>query len=80
MDVQMPEMDGLEASRRIIQEFAAGSRPRLIALTANVFKSDQDTCRAAGMDGFLGKPVDLGQLREVLLQCQRVAEPDGVVH
>jgi CheY-like chemotaxis protein len=74
MDVQMPEMDGLEASRRIVQEFPVGRRPCLIALTANVFKSDQDTCRAAGMDGFLGKPVDIGQLREILLQCQRVAE------
>jgi PAS domain S-box-containing protein len=80
MDVQMPEMDGLEASRRIIQELAVGRRPRLIALTANVFKSDQDTCRAAGMDGFLGKPVDVGQLREVLLQCHAVAEPEGIVH
>ena len=55
MDVQMPEMDGLEASRRIIQEFDAGRRPRLIALTANVFKSDRDACLAAGMDGFLAK-------------------------
>ena len=53
MDVQMPEMDGLEASRRIVQEFEIGRRPRLIALTANVFKSDQDACLAAGMDGFL---------------------------
>jgi PAS domain S-box-containing protein len=74
LDVQMPEMDGLEASRRINQEFAVGRRPRLIALTANVFKTDQDMCRAAGMDGFLGKPVDVGQLREVLLQCQPAAD------
>ena len=77
MDVQMPEMDGLEASRRIIQEFDAGQRPRLIALTANVFKSDQDACLAAGMDGFLGKPLDLSQLREVLMQCRPVAEREG---
>ena len=75
MDVQMPEMDGLEASRRIIQEFDAGRRPRLIALTANVFKSDRDACLAAGMDGFLGKPLDLAQLQEALLQCHGVAEP-----
>ena len=78
MDVQMPEMDGLEASRRIIQEFDARQRPRLIALTANVFKSDQDACLAAGMDGFLGKPLDLGQLREVLMQCHPVAEREGM--
>jgi PAS domain S-box-containing protein len=80
MDVQMPEMDGLEASRRIVQEFPVARRPRVIALTANVFKSDQDTCRAAGMDGFLGKPVDIGQLREVLLQCHPLAEPESIVH
>jgi signal transduction histidine kinase/CheY-like chemotaxis protein len=80
MDVQMPEMDGHEASRRIVQEFEIGRRPRLIALTANVFKSDQDACLAAGMDGFLGKPVDLAQLLEVLMQCHAVAEPDGVFH
>ena len=80
MDVQMPEMDGHEASRRIVQEFEIGRRPHLIALTANVFKSDQDACLAAGMDGFLGKPVDLAQLREVLMQCHAVAEPDCVLH
>jgi signal transduction histidine kinase/CheY-like chemotaxis protein len=73
MDVQMPEMDGLEASRRIIQEFDVGIRPRLIALTANVFKADRDACLAAGMDGFLGKPLDITQLREALLQCHPVA-------
>jgi signal transduction histidine kinase/DNA-binding response OmpR family regulator len=80
MDVQMPEMDGHEASRRIIQEFEIGRRPRLIALTANVFKSDRDACLAAGMDGFLGKPVDLAQLLEVLMECHAVAEPDRVLH
>jgi signal transduction histidine kinase/CheY-like chemotaxis protein len=80
MDVQMPEMDGHEASRRIVEEFEIGRRPRLIALTANVFKSDQDACLSAGMDGFLGKPVDLAQLREALKQCHAVAEPDAVLH
>ena len=80
MDVQMPEMDGLEASRRIIQEFDVVRRPRLIALTANVFKADRDACLAAGMDGFLAKPIDLAQLREVLLLCQPVAESEDIVH
>jgi signal transduction histidine kinase/DNA-binding response OmpR family regulator len=75
MDVQMPEMDGLEASRRIIQECDSRTRPRLIALTANVFASDRDACLAAGMDGFLGKPLDLVELRKVLLQCHPVAGP-----
>ena len=78
LDLQMPEMDGLEAARRIVQEFEAGRRPHLIALTANVFKSDQDQCLAAGMDAFLAKPFDLAELRELLLQCHPVTEPAGV--
>jgi CheY-like chemotaxis protein len=69
MDIQMPEMDGLEASRQMVRHFGSASRPRLIALTANVFKTDQDACTEAGMDGFLGKPLDLDQLRETLLRC-----------
>ena len=72
MDIQMPEMDGLEASRRIAQQFDRDTRPRVIALTANVFKSDQDACRDAGMDDFLCKPLDLPQLRTALLKCQRL--------
>jgi CheY-like chemotaxis protein len=47
-------------------------RPRIIALTANVFKTDQDACTDAGMDGFLGKPMDLKQLRDALLLCAPV--------
>ena len=77
MDVQMPEMDGLEASRRIVQEFDVRRRPCLIALTANVFKSDRDACLAAGMDGFLAKPLDLAQLHEALSHCHPVAEAAG---
>src|SRR6185295_12176250 len=69
MDIQMPEMDGLEASRRITRDYELSDRPRIIALTANVFKSDHDKCLDAGMEGFLGKPLDLGTLRDALLQC-----------
>jgi PAS domain S-box-containing protein len=69
MDIQMPEMDGLEASRRLTSDHDAAERPRIIALTANVFKSDHDKCVEAGMEGFLGKPLDLGTLRDALLQC-----------
>ena len=59
MDVQMPEMDGLEASRKIIQDFDAASRPRLIALTANVFKSDQEACADAVWITFWASPWTL---------------------
>jgi signal transduction histidine kinase/DNA-binding response OmpR family regulator len=69
MDVQMPEMDGLEASRRIISEFGAPERPRLVALTANVLKGDKQMCLEAGMDDYLAKPLDLVHLRDALLRC-----------
>jgi signal transduction histidine kinase/DNA-binding response OmpR family regulator len=77
MDVQMPEMDGLEASRRIIRDVELRRRPQIIALTANVFKSDRDACVDAGMGGFLGKPLDLDELQDVLSRCHRVAEAEG---
>jgi CheY-like chemotaxis protein/anti-sigma regulatory factor (Ser/Thr protein kinase) len=69
MDVQMPEMDGLEASRRITSEVDAAKRPRLIALTANVLKGAEQTCLEAGMDDYLTKPLDLVHLRDALLRC-----------
>ncbi len=69
MDVQMPEMGGLEASRRIISELDAAERPRLVALTANVLKGDQQMCLEAGMDDYLSKPLDLVHLQDALLRC-----------
>jgi signal transduction histidine kinase/DNA-binding response OmpR family regulator len=78
MDIQMPEMDGLEAARRITAEYEAGARPRLIALTANVFKADHEACLEAGMDEFLGKPLDVAKLRDALLLCPR-RESDRLV-
>lgn len=65
LDIQMPVMDGLEACRQI---HAANlpERPRLIALTANAFQEDRDAAEAAGMDGYLAKPVTLVGLRDAL--------------
>jgi GAF domain-containing protein/CheY-like chemotaxis protein len=68
MDVQMPEMDGLEASRRITGQWAAGKRPRIVAMTANAMQSDRDLCRAAGMDDYVAKPIRVEQLIEALLR------------
>ena len=75
LDVQMPEMDGLEAARRITGQSEPGKRPRLIALTANVFKDDREQCMAAGMDDFIPKPLDIAHLRRALAACQRIPDP-----
>jgi signal transduction histidine kinase/DNA-binding response OmpR family regulator len=66
MDVQMPEMDGLEASRRITSQWPAGRRPRIVAMTANAMESDRDLCMAAGMDDYVAKPIRVEQLVEAL--------------
>ncbi len=68
MDVQMPEMDGLEATRRIRDKWPAAEQPRVIALTAAVTEEDRERCRAAGMDGFLSKPVQQEDLAEVFVR------------
>ncbi|PZP28354.1 MAG: hypothetical protein DI603_19515 [Roseateles depolymerans] len=59
MDVQMPEMDGLEAARRICAEAA---RPRIVAMTANAMQGDREVCVAAGMDDYLTKPIRVDEL------------------
>ncbi|MBW4699129.1 MAG: response regulator [Aphanocapsa lilacina HA4352-LM1] len=66
MDVQMPMLDGLEATRCIAREFAAAERPRIIALTAGATLQDEQACLRAGMDGFISKPIRIGELRRAL--------------
>ncbi|MBI3369417.1 MAG: GAF domain-containing protein, partial [Burkholderiales bacterium] len=68
MDVQMPEMDGLEATRRVVAAYAAHQRPRLVAMTANAMQGDREECIAAGMDDYVTKPIRVDQLVEALLQ------------
>jgi CheY-like chemotaxis protein len=70
MDVQMPEMDGLEASRAICARWAASERPRIIAMTAEAMEGDRDKCLAAGMDDYIAKPVTLERLAAALAKCR----------
>jgi CheY-like chemotaxis protein len=66
MDVQMPEMDGLEASRQINARWKPGNRPRIVAMTANAMQGDREECLAAGMDDYLTKPIRVERLVDAL--------------
>lgn len=65
MDMQLPEMDGIEATRRI-RDLPLPAQPRIVAVTANAFDSDRQACIDAGMDGFLSKPFRAEQLRRII--------------
>jgi len=69
MDVQMPEMDGLEATRKI--RSSSPPHPVIIALTANAMKEDQDDCLRSGMDDFLSKPVKPEELIAILVKWSK---------
>jgi CheY-like chemotaxis protein len=62
MDVQMPEMDGLEATRRITAKWPRGQRPRIVAMTANAMQGDREECLTAGMDDYVTKPIRVDAL------------------
>jgi PAS domain S-box-containing protein len=68
MDVQMPDMDGLEATRQIRQQWTGARRPWIIAMTANAMDVDQKNCFEAGMDGYLSKPVRIEALEAELVR------------
>jgi len=74
MDVEMPEMDGLTATRQICEQWAAGERPRIIALTAYARRGDRERCLAAGMDDYITKPIELPKLLQAL---QNLSDSNG---
>jgi CheY-like chemotaxis protein len=70
MDLQMPKMDGLEATRQILTQFPPHQCPTIIAMTANALEGDREECLAAGMHDYVTKPVKLENLAQALNKCQ----------
>ncbi|MDB5946628.1 MAG: multi-sensor hybrid histidine kinase [Ramlibacter sp.] len=66
MDIQMPEMDGLEATRRIVRDVPVESRPRIVAMSANALREDADAALRAGVDDYVVKPISVPMLRAAL--------------
>jgi two-component system, sensor histidine kinase and response regulator len=75
MDIQMPEMDGFEATAAIREkEKLTGAHIPIIAMTANALKGDEEKCLQAGMDGYVSKPI---QTKELIATIERLVDPSG---
>ena len=79
MDVQMPTMDGLEATRRIHQRWPEGRRPHVIAATASAMPEEREAFLAAGMDDYLSKPIRVDELAAALRRCRTNVAPQPTV-
>ncbi len=78
MDLQMPEMDGFEAARRIRSVFPEDRQPAIIAMTAHALLGYRERCLEAGMDDYLTKPIQFEQLQTALARLERApADSEG---
>jgi PAS domain S-box-containing protein len=77
MDVQMPELDGLDATRQICERWSEESRPHIVAMTANALPEDREACFAAGMNDYVAKPIRAEELVAALKRVRPLAGGDG---
>ncbi|MBD2770818.1 ATP-binding protein [Iningainema tapete] len=78
MDVHMPQMDGITATKQIKQEWTPDICPRIVALTASVMSGDRELFLTAGMDDYLSKPIQIEELKRILRRCQPLRGREGV--
>jgi PAS domain S-box-containing protein len=72
MDILMPEMDGYEATKLILDEFSKEKRPKIIAMTANAMQGDKELCIEAGMDDYISKPVRIEEMYDILIKWAKI--------
>lgn len=78
MDVQMPEMDGLSATREICRRYGQADRPYIVAMTANAMQGDRDRCLNAGMDDYVSKPINFSELMTAIEKCPTKVPGPGI--
>ena len=76
-DVQMPDMDGLEATRRILQRWPEGQRPWIVAMTAEAMSGDRERCLDAGMNDYITKPIRVEELVAAIKRAPRLADANA---
>lgn len=79
MDVRMPEMDGITATKRICEEWAPENRPRIVGITAEAIKGDREKCLEAGMDDYFTKPVRIQTVQEIIQSASLVKQERAAV-
>ncbi|MCB0210150.1 MAG: response regulator [Anaerolineae bacterium] len=76
MDIQMPEMDGIETTRHIRREFPSNKQPRIITMTANALRGDKEKYLENGMDDYISKPIQVDQMIRVLKESKKQASSE----
>ncbi len=75
MDLQMPEMGGIEATSTILEKWPEENRPKIIAMTANALEGDKELCLQAGMDDYISKPISMAAIQNALVKWGKIAQP-----